>query len=63
MNTKVIVVNEGDDVRLTVPGQEGKTCVYVSLINGKLVLEGGVSIIGSIEGSGMIEKVREYKSP
>ena len=29
----------------------------------RVTIPGGVSIIGSIEGSGMIEKVREYKSP
>lgn len=57
MNEVVVVVKDGDLVYLTVPHAEGKTCVYVTNENGKIVLTGGASIIKRIEGEGMKEKV------
>lgn len=60
-NTRVIIVNENDDIRITVPGQEDRTCVYISLEDGKLVIGGGAGIIKRIEGESMLDRIRENK--
>jgi hypothetical protein len=54
---RIIEVNKGDDVRLTIPG-DVRSCVYIGLApNGLLTITGGASIIDSIEGKGIQEKV------
>ena len=58
--SKVIVVQWCETLRLTVPGAEGRECVYVDLKNGKLVFTGGANIIEKIVGEGMEEKVSRY---
>lgn len=58
MNDQTVVIAEGMTLRLTTPeGEMTSTCIYVTLIGGKLVLSGGSSIIKRIEGGGMREKV------
>jgi hypothetical protein len=54
---RVVVVEEEEVILLTVPGAVGKSCVYVSLERGKLVLVGGADIIERIEGKGMADKI------
>ena len=55
---EVMLKDEGKGIRLTVPGSAmDRTCVYVTLENGKLVICGGSSIVARIEGDGMREKV------
>jgi len=56
---QVIVVKRGDDIRLVTEGDLAqRTCVYIAAsYNGKIVITGGASIIESIEGKGMLEKI------
>ena len=55
---RVVVVQEGETIMLTVPGWEGKACIYVDLSrDGKLLLAGGADIIESILGEGMQSKI------
>lgn len=56
---KTIIVTEDEPVRLTVPGEVGRTCVYVSILDGRLVFTGGASIVERIEGEGMSKKVKK----
>ena len=56
-NPRVIVVQENETLMLTVPGSEGKACVYVDLSNGRLLLTGGADIIEGIIGEGMESKI------
>ncbi|MBI2120657.1 MAG: hypothetical protein HYT94_03490 [Parcubacteria group bacterium] len=56
---KTIVVTEDELVRLTVSGEEGRTCVYLTIFNGRIVFTGGASIIERIEGEGMSEKFKK----
>jgi len=53
----VVVVEEGKEIRLTVQGAQGITCIYVRAENGKLVLTGGASIVERIEGEGFRGKI------
>ncbi len=55
----VIKLHEGDVVQLLVPASVERTCVYLSVICGKLCIGGGASVIDEIVGEGMTSKVRE----
>lgn len=58
---EIIVLNEGDNIQLTVPGEYGKTCIYITNSNGKIIITGGSGIIERIEGKGMEEKFVKNK--
>ena len=53
-----IELEEGESVQLLVPMSDGRTCVNLEVICGKLRITGGASIIDSIEGEGMVDLVR-----
>jgi hypothetical protein len=58
MEPKIIEVKLGDDIRLVIPGNN-KTCIYISRsCNGLITIVGGASIIDTIEGKGMREKLK-----
>jgi len=55
---RVVVIQKDETIMLTVPGWEGRACVYVDLSkDGKLLLAGGANIIESILGEGMESKI------
>lgn len=45
METKIIVVDKNTQLMLTTPDAEGRTCVYVELVEDKLSFKGGASIV------------------
>ncbi len=55
---EAVELEEGESIQLLVPFSDGLTAVHLSVINGKLEISGGASIIDSINGTGMLEKVR-----
>lgn len=56
---QVIKLEDGDCIPVLVPASENRTCVYLEVdIDGKLIIIGGASIISSIEGEGMKEKIQ-----
>lgn len=59
---EVIELKEGESIQMVVPASMGRTTVHMSVTNGLLEITGGSSIIDSINGPGMIEKVRGEKS-
>lgn len=56
---EVVQLDEGDCVQLLVPASQGRTCVYLTVMLGKLCIGGGASIIDEIKGEGMLAKVKE----
>lgn len=54
-----VELKEGESIQLLVPMSDGRTCVHLEVINGMLQIAGGASIIYSISGLGMKEKVEE----
>ncbi|MBD3359628.1 MAG: hypothetical protein GF365_02905 [Candidatus Buchananbacteria bacterium] len=44
---------------MIVPASDSRTAIHLSVINGKLEITGGASIINSINGPGMAEKVNK----
>ena len=50
---------EGEGIQLLVPASLGHTAVHLSVMNGKLEIAGGASIIDRIIGPGMPNKVYE----
>jgi hypothetical protein len=55
----VVELEENDQVQLLVPASLGRTCVYLSVVDGELCIEGGASIIREISGKGMNKKFRK----
>lgn len=53
----VVTLREGERIRLTTY-DAFNTCIYVSCNNGKLVFEGGSSLVSEISGPGYKEKVK-----
>lgn len=53
-----VELEEADFIQIIVPQSDGRTSVHLAVINGKLEISGGASIIDSINGPGMSEKVR-----
>ncbi len=56
---EAVELKEGEHIQLLVPASMGRTAVHLSVINGRLEITGGSSIICGIVGPGMAEKVRE----
>jgi hypothetical protein len=56
-HVRPIVVGPMTTLMLTTPEANGRTCVYVRLIDGKLEFDGGQSIIRSQQGTGTSERV------
>lgn len=52
-----VTLKEDETLQLTTSNEEGRTCVYVSVENGKLVLAGGSSMVKRIEGAGYKSKI------
>lgn len=47
-STVVIVVEKGDDIRITTEKAIHETCIYVSLTDNKINLEGGGAILNEL---------------
>jgi len=56
---EAVELEEGEFIQLLVPASLGRTAVHLSVICGKLEIAGGASVIDSIKGPGMAEKVTE----
>ena len=55
---ETVELKEGEHIQLLIPFSDGRTAVHLSVINGKLEISGGSSVIDSINGPGMAEKVK-----
>jgi hypothetical protein len=55
----VLVIEDGDDIKITIPSRVGRTCIYLTGRNGKIDITGGTAIIGKIAGESLIEKVEK----
>jgi hypothetical protein len=53
-----IELEEDDQVQLLVPASMERTAVHLEVMNGKLVIAGGSSVISEISGDGMREKFK-----
>lgn len=53
-----LMLKEGETIALTTPNAPISTVVYITVFNGKLRIQGGSSIIESISGDGMAEKIK-----
>lgn len=54
-----VTLSKGSEVKLEVEGVLPRTCVYVTMMNEKITITGGSSIIESISGKGMLKKFKE----
>jgi len=55
----MIVLDHQEEIQITVPGQEGQTCVYIGQYEGMLHVVGGASIIERITGTGMKDVLQD----
>lgn len=56
---ETVELQEGEAIQLLVPASDSRTAVHLSVICGKLEISGGASIIDSINGPGMAEKINK----
>ena len=56
---EIVELKEGEFIQILVPFSDNRTAVHLTVINGKLEIAGGSSIIDRILGPGMAEKVQE----
>jgi len=58
-NERVIRMEHDDKIQLLVPASVERTCVHLGVTReGKLMIVGGSSIIDSISGPGMKDKIK-----
>lgn len=57
---EIIFSNKDLPIKLTT-SEANNTCIYINLVEDKIIFTGGSSIIGAIEGEGMSKKVKENR--